>query len=63
MDPAETMDKVLDAIYDEARALLNRDDVPKTIREGLERIEALARYKLNVVAPRASAQDAGDDRA
>jgi hypothetical protein len=45
---AEAMSEALSAIHDEAEKLLNRDDLPEEVEQGLDRIIAIARYEHDV---------------
>ena len=42
------MSEALDAIHDEALKLLQRDDLPHAIEEGLQLIMSIARHKFDV---------------
>lgn len=48
MQSKEEMSDALDAIHDEAVRLLGVKGVPSSVRVGLERIVALARYKSEI---------------
>lgn len=45
---AKNADEALDAIYEEAEKLLQMDDLSAEIEAGLDRIMALARYKMDI---------------
>jgi hypothetical protein len=45
---ADAKSEALSAIHDEAEKLLNRDDLPEEVEQGLERIIAIARYEHDV---------------
>jgi hypothetical protein len=42
------MSDALDVIRDEASRLLNEADIPEAVVKGLELIESIARYKMDV---------------
>jgi hypothetical protein len=51
MNELEKRDQALNRIYDEVAELL-RLDLSDAVRNGLDRIQAIARYKSDVVPPR-----------